>query len=67
MYQIRTHDDCYLIYELFDSTADSWIKVAPDRGGMIIGFGVQGEEILYLDKATFDHPDTDFWITTTCR
>ncbi|MGC5326000.1 aldose epimerase [Brevibacillus sp. SYSU BS000544] len=59
MYQVRTHDDCFLIYELIDSSTNSWVKVAPERGGLIIGFGVQGEEILYLDKATFEQPDTN--------
>ncbi|MFP5105303.1 aldose epimerase [Neobacillus sp. C211] len=54
MYQIRKYKDGNLwIYSLLDQSSNSWIKVSPERGGIIMGFGVQGEEILYLDKDTF--------------
>lgn len=53
MYQIRVYEDKYRIYELTDPANRSWVKVAPERGGIIIGFGVQGKELLYLDKETF--------------
>lgn len=53
MYQIREYEDKYRIYELVDPSAQSWVKVAPERGGIIIGFGVEGKELLYLDKDTF--------------
>lgn len=43
----------YKIYELLDSTTNSWVKIAPERGGIIFSYGVQGEELLYLNKETF--------------
>jgi galactose mutarotase-like enzyme len=54
MYQVKQYaDGNYQIYELIDSTTNSWVKAAPERGGIIIGFGVQGEENLFLNKETF--------------
>lgn len=54
MYDVKHYrDENYTIYELSDSTTSSWVKVAPGRGGMIIGFGVNGEELLFLNKETF--------------
>ncbi|MEH7014446.1 aldose epimerase [Neobacillus niacini] len=54
MFQIKQYkDNNFDIYELIDSDSNSWLKVAPERGGIIIGFGVQGEEILFLNKETF--------------
>lgn len=54
MYQVKQYkDEQYTIYELNDSQANSWLKIAPERGGIIIGFGVESEEILFLNKDTF--------------
>lgn len=54
MYDVKHYrDENYTIYELSDSTTSSWVKVAPERGGIIIGFGVNGEELLFLNKETF--------------
>jgi galactose mutarotase-like enzyme len=54
MYEIKQYkDENYMIYELIDSQANSWLKIAPERGGIIIGFGVEGEETLFLNKDTF--------------
>jgi len=54
MYDVKQYmDKNYTIYELSDSTTSSWVKVAPERGGIIIGFGVNGEELLFLNKETF--------------
>lgn len=53
MHQIRTYEDQFLIYELVEESTQSWVKVAPERGGIIIGYGTNGQELLYLDKATF--------------
>ena len=57
MYQVtEKKDGKYTIYELTDSAAHSWLKVAPERGGIILGLGVQGEELLFLNEKTF-HDD----------
>ncbi|PLT31880.1 aldose epimerase family protein [Peribacillus deserti] len=60
MYQIKQYEDGeYKIYELTDMESDSWLKVAPERGGLIIGFGVDGEELLFLNKETFYNRDAN--------
>jgi galactose mutarotase-like enzyme len=56
MYQITKTDGPFPIYELKDQATDSWIKISPERGGIVTGYGVHGEETLYLDQATFDDP-----------
>ncbi len=46
-------DHGMLIYELIDTEANSSVKVAPERGGIIIGFTVEGKDLLYLNPETF--------------
>lgn len=53
MYQLNVYQDNGLdVYELIDSENTSWLKVVPERGGIIIGFGVEGDEVLFLNKDT---------------
>lgn len=53
MYQLNVNKDNGLdVYELIDSKATSWLKVVPERGGIIIGFGAASNEILFLNKET---------------
>lgn len=50
-YQVKQYsDEQYKVYEL--TNGQSWIKVIPERGGIITGFGAQGEELLFLNKKT---------------
>jgi galactose mutarotase-like enzyme len=56
MYQITKTEGQFPIYELKDGETNSWIKISPERGGIVTGYGVNGEEMLYLDQATFDDP-----------
>lgn len=50
-FQIKQYkDEQYKVYELTDGR--TWLKVIPERGGMITGFGVQGEELFFLNKKT---------------
>lgn len=54
MYNVRESiEQNFKIYELIDTDTNSWVKVAPERGGIIISYGVQGEELLYLNEETF--------------
>lgn len=53
MYEINISEDKYKIYEIKDNDSNSWVKIAPQRGGIIIGYGIEGVEKLYLDKDTF--------------
>ncbi|WP_312857260.1 aldose epimerase family protein [Neobacillus endophyticus] len=47
----------YDVYELIDKEAGSWLKVVPERGGIIIGYGVKDEEILFLNEDTLLNPE----------
>lgn len=53
MYEVICYKDKYDIYELKDNNTNSWVKVCPERGGIIIAYGVNGKEMLYLDSDTF--------------
>ncbi|MBS4202439.1 aldose epimerase [Bacillus sp. FJAT-49732] len=54
MYEItKEKDEKFTIYHLKDKESGSWIKVAPERGGIITAFGVDGVETLFLNKKTF--------------
>lgn len=58
MYEVKDiMEQKFKIYELRDTNTNSWVKVAPERGGIIFSYGVEGEEILYLSEETFY--DTD--------
>jgi galactose mutarotase-like enzyme len=60
MYAARQYKDGnFLIRELADRTGKSWLKVCPERGGIILGFGVEGQEVFYLDPATFHQPEAN--------
>ncbi|CAI6069480.1 aldose epimerase [Cohnella sp. JJ-181] len=55
-YEVSTSTDTYLVYELTDRSTDSKVTVCPQRGGIVIGCRLNGEELLYLDRGTFDDP-----------
>jgi galactose mutarotase-like enzyme len=41
------------MYELIEKGTNSWFKLCPERGAIITSFGVNGEELFYLDEETF--------------
>jgi galactose mutarotase-like enzyme len=47
----------YLTYILSDSEAISQITVVPERGGIILLWKIQGQDVLYLDKERFSKPE----------
>lgn len=54
MYNVKIiEDQKYKVYKLEDMETNSWIKVAPERGGIIFSYGVEGEELFYLNEETF--------------
>ncbi|MFS0864319.1 aldose epimerase [Fredinandcohnia sp. 179-A 10B2 NHS] len=58
MYNVKTADDQkFKIYILEDTATQSWVKVAPERGGIIFSYGVEGEELLFLNEETFYDKD----------
>lgn len=48
----QTKEKQYKIYELIDTTANSWLRVVPERGGIIVELGLLGDELLFLNKDT---------------
>ncbi|CQR46353.1 Aldose 1-epimerase [Paraliobacillus sp. PM-2] len=53
MYKIETYEEkSFVMYQLSSEDNSSWIKVCPERGGIIIGYGVDGKEYLYLNEET---------------
>lgn len=60
MYEVRNYKEgTFTIYELAEKATRSWVKVAPERGGIVIGFGTEGEELLYLDEETFHNREAN--------
>ncbi|MEB3359754.1 MAG: aldose epimerase [Synechococcales bacterium] len=57
MFAIAQKDDQYETYRLTDEAAQSYAEVVPERGGIVTRWGVQGNEMFYLDTERFTHPD----------
>lgn len=58
-YAVSRFTDQYPIVELTDRVTDSNVQICPARGGIVIRARLNGQEILYLDKATFYDPDAN--------
>jgi galactose mutarotase-like enzyme len=57
MYQLKVNKDKELsVYELYNESLGSWLRVAPDRGGIITSLGMENEEILFLNIETLYDP-----------
>lgn len=53
MYEIKQYTKNGLsVYEFYNNEANSWLKVCPERGGIITSLGLEGEELLYLNEET---------------
>lgn len=58
MYQLKiTKEQQLSVYELRNDELGSWLKVVPERGGIIISYGVNGDEVLFLNKDTLFDPE----------
>lgn len=44
------------IYELRETHTQSYFRICPGRGGMVISYAPGGQECLYLDETTFRDP-----------
>ncbi|TJY40765.1 aldose epimerase [Cohnella pontilimi] len=58
-YEVTSFDDRYTIYELIDRHTDSRVQLCPERGGIVIGCRLNGRELLYLDRETFNDPNAN--------
>lgn len=53
MYTQKEYKDGNLTFiELRSEDNNSWLKVVPERGGIITSLGLQGKELLFLNEAT---------------
>jgi galactose mutarotase-like enzyme len=55
VYQVIPNSPLDETFELIDESSNSTVVIAPDRGGMVIGFKRQGRELLYLNKESYDN------------
>lgn len=59
MYKLNTYQDVYTVYEFMSEDGSSWFRIVPERGGIVTSFGVNGEELLYLDHDTYKDPQAN--------
>ncbi|HBB32128.1 MAG TPA: aldose epimerase [Cyanobacteria bacterium UBA8803] len=57
MFAIAQQQQQYETYILTDSDAQSRLEVVPERGGIISGWSLGGQEILYFDAERFKDPN----------
>ncbi len=57
MFTIATQQQQYKTYILSDDSTQSQLEVVPERGGIITGWQVQEQKILYLDSDRFANPN----------
>lgn len=55
-FEVREYQDTYKMYELVEASTNSSVKVCPERGAIVIGCQLNGVELFYLDRETFEHP-----------
>ncbi|WP_341278562.1 aldose epimerase [Paenibacillus sp. FSL H8-0537] len=55
-YEVTSYTDTYQIFELKEHATNSRVLICPERGGIVIGCQLQGQELLYLDRDTFIDP-----------
>ncbi|MFC5699753.1 aldose epimerase [Cohnella faecalis] len=58
-YSIAVETDGFPIYRLTDRSTDSLVSVCPERGAIVIGCRLNGQELFYLDRATFLDPQAN--------
>ncbi|MEQ4481182.1 aldose epimerase [Cohnella silvisoli] len=58
-YEINELVDGFTLYELKDANTDSLVRICPERGGIVIGCRLHGQELLYLDRETFLNPQAN--------
>jgi galactose mutarotase-like enzyme len=55
-YKISIKQEQYTTYILADESAQSFLEVVPQRGGIITNWRIQGQNILYFDRERFADP-----------
>lgn len=55
-YEVNTYQDTYAMYELREEGTGSSVKVCPERGAIVTECRLNGMELFYLDRETFENP-----------
>ncbi|UVI30828.1 aldose epimerase family protein [Paenibacillus spongiae] len=58
-YEVLKHDSTYTLYTLTEAATDSSVTICPERGAIAISCRLNGEELFYLDEATFIDPEAN--------
>ncbi len=53
MFNIAIKQEEYLTYILKDLQSNSRLEIVPEKGGIVTGWTIQGQKILYLDQERF--------------
>ena len=56
-FEVALNEQQYKTYTLSDSYAQSLLEVVPERGGIVTRWRIQEQELFYLDRSRFTHPD----------
>lgn len=57
---VRTYmDSPYSMIELKEGKTGTWVRICPERGGIVTGYAPYGQELLYLDRETFLDPSAN--------
>ncbi|RAP74494.1 aldose epimerase [Paenibacillus montanisoli] len=58
-YEVKQSVDTYTLYTLRDSVTNSSVTICPERGAIATSCVIGGEELFYLDRATFLDPEAN--------
>ncbi|WP_308637669.1 aldose epimerase family protein [Paenibacillus silvisoli] len=58
-YEVRQSVDTYTLYTLTDSASRASVTICPERGAIATSCVIGGEELFYLDRATFLDPEAN--------
>ena len=56
MYHVRETMDVWPAFDLINDQKEARVMVVPARGGLVSAWEVQGQSLLYLDRATYGDP-----------
>jgi len=56
-FKVEQYNDIYPLYILSEAATDSSVTICPERGAIAISCKLHGEELFYLDRATFTDVD----------
>ncbi len=58
MFKLNKLQGDYMIYDIKNEKEGSWLKVIPERGGIITSLGIDNKEILYLEEESLKNDES---------